>query len=59
MSQFCMFPQRCGSDGKDCCHPDCYWSSAHIMQRADLKAKATAYLRATPAATQEQEGGEA
>jgi hypothetical protein len=29
----CAYPKRCGSDGDDCCHPDCEWSSWYALWR--------------------------
>lgn len=26
MSLNCKHPERCGSDGESCCHPDCPWA---------------------------------
>lgn len=31
----CAHPQRCGSDGAECCHDDCWWSPAEQLQREE------------------------
>ncbi len=36
----CIAPQRCGSDGKECCHPQCQWSPEKKVQREHLKVLA-------------------
>ena len=31
MSPHCYQPNCCGSDGEDCCIPECEWSSWHDL----------------------------
>lgn len=49
MSATCLAPMRCGSDGKECCHPSCFYSPEKRVERAHLDAlTATALQRSHP-----------
>jgi hypothetical protein len=36
----CLYPKRCGSDGKSCHHIECDWSPENQAKREHLRALA-------------------